>query len=87
MLRISMSKFECEACQKIFESRGIKEERTSSIYGPCWKRVASCPDCGVECDEFRQKSSSKKKNLDFDSYVSGLRNQGRGCIPGGRCCG
>lgn len=80
------NKYFCQKCQKAFEAEGIKQEYTSPIYGPCWKRIAVCPDCGVECDEFRKKSSSKK-NFDFDSYVSRLRNQGGGCIPGGGCCG
>jgi hypothetical protein len=82
-----MSKFYCSVCQKSFESQGIKREWKDHIYGPCKKLIATCPTCKTECDEFRQKSSSKK-GFDFDSYVSNLRNQGGGrCNPGGGCCG
>lgn len=80
------SKFYCQKCQEIFETEGVKLEYKDPIYGPCWKRVADCPDCGSKCDEFRQKSSSKK-SFDFDSYVSGLRNRGGGgCNPDSSCC-
>lgn len=82
-----MNKFKCDSCQKIFEAAGIKKEYKNPIYGPCWKRVANCPDCGIECDEFRQKSSSKK-SFDFNNYVNDLRSRGAGgCNPGGGCCG
>ena len=82
-----MDKFYCEKCQKIFEAVGVKEEYTSSIYGPCWKRVAQCPDCGSKCDEYRQTSSKRKNSFDFDNYVENLRNRSGGCNPGGGCCG
>jgi hypothetical protein len=82
-----MDKFYCEKCQKIFEAEGIKEEYSSPIYGPCWKHVFQCPDCGSKCDEYRQKSSPKKNSFDFDNYVENLRNQGGGCNPRGGCCG
>ncbi|MCM8815697.1 MAG: hypothetical protein NC931_06955 [Candidatus Omnitrophica bacterium] len=80
-----MNKFFCNKCQKTFEDDGKKQEYTSPIYGPCWKRVARCPDCGAECDEFRQKSSGKKTDFDFDSYVENLRSRG-GCCRSGGCC-
>jgi len=82
-----MDKFYCEKCKKVFEAQGIKEEYTSPIYGPCWKRVSQCPDCGSKCDEYRQVTSAKKGSFDFDSYVESLRNRGGGCNPGGGCCG
>ena len=83
----SMDKFYCQKCQKAFEAEGSKQEYTSLIYGPCWKRIAKCPDCGVACDEFRQISSAKKGSFDFDGYVENLRSRGGGCNPGSGCCG
>jgi len=83
----SMDKFYCEKCQRIFEAMGVKKEYTSPIYGPCWKYVAQCPQCGAKCDEHRQMSSGRKNSFDFDSYVKNLKNQGGSCNPGGGCCG
>lgn len=80
------SKFYCQNCQSIFETEGRKIEYQDSIYGHCWRRVANCPTCNIECGEHSQKSSSKK-SVDFDSYVNDLRNRGGGCNPGGGCCG
>lgn len=82
-----MNKFYCSGCQNIFEAEGRKIEYTNPVYGPCWERKATCPKCGNECDEYRQKSLSKK-NFNFDSYVNDLKNRGSGgCCSGGGCCG
>ena len=83
----TMDKFYCQNCQKVFKAQGIKQDYTSPIYGPCWKRIAKCPDCGAECDEFRQTISTKKKSFNFDSYVKELRSRGGGCNPNQGCCG
>jgi len=82
-----MNQFYCKTCKNIFEAVGVKEEYTSSVYGPYWKFVAPCPDCGATCDEHRASTSRRKGGFDFDSYVENLRSQGGGCDPGGGCCG
>lgn len=80
------NKFFCQKCQVIFEAEGMKKEYEDHIYGQCWKRIASCPACDAECEEYRQKNSPKK-NVDFDSYVKDLRNRGGGgCSPESGCC-
>lgn len=83
----NMNKFYCQKCQKAFDAEGVKHEYNSPIYGPCWKRMAACPNCGLESDELNQTKSAGKKSFDFDDYVNNLRNQGGGCSPGGGCCG
>lgn len=80
------NKFYCQFCQSIFESEGKKLEYEDGIYGYCWKRVANCPTCGTECDEYSPKSTSKK-SAEFDSYVNDLKNRGGGCCGGNGCCG
>ena len=82
-----MNRFYCESCQKIFDAGGIKKKYMSSIYGPCWKLVAQCPDCKTRCNEYRQRKSGKKKSFNFDNYVENLRNQRGGCNPSSGCCG
>lgn len=56
-----MEKFYCQNCKKIFRAKGEKREWESPIYGKCWKQVAKCPVCSTECDEYRPRISSKKK--------------------------
>jgi len=82
-----MNQFYCKTGKNIFEAVGVKEKYTSVIYGPCWKFVAPCPDCGATCNEQRQVESRRKGGFYFDSYVENLRSQGGGCNPGGGCCG
>jgi len=57
-----MEKFYCPKCNKIFEAEGEKKEWQSSVFGYCFKLVAKCPECGVECEEWRPKGPSGKKN-------------------------
>lgn len=57
-----MEKFYCLKCKKIFEAEGKKKEWRNSIYGYCWKKVAKCPVCGIECDEYRPNGPSTKKS-------------------------
>jgi hypothetical protein len=82
------NKFYCQNCIIFFEAEGGKIEFQDPIYGRCWKRVAPCPTCNKECNEQNQKSTSSKKSVDFDTYVSELKNRNSGgCCGGGGCCG
>lgn len=81
------NKFYCQNCKAEFEADGKQIDYKHPIYGPCWKRVAGCPICNTQSDEYKQKKSLKN-HTDFDNFVSDLRNRGgRGCNPGGGCCG
>jgi hypothetical protein len=57
-----MGKFQCSKCQKIFEAEGKKKEWQDPIYGHCWKRIAKCPVCGNESEEYWPKRSLRKKS-------------------------
>lgn len=71
-----MDEFYCPKCQKIFEAKGEKREWESSIYGHCWKRIAKCPVCQTECDEYKPSFSSSKKISQIPT-----------CSCGGGSCG
>jgi hypothetical protein len=56
-----MEKFYCPKCDKIFEAEGEKKEWQSPVFGYCFKLVAKCPECGIECNEWRPKGPSGKE--------------------------
>ncbi len=57
-----MNKFYCENCNKIFEAEGEKREWESAIYGYCFKRIAQCPTCKSECQEYHISWSFSTKS-------------------------
>jgi|YNPMSStandDraft_1061717.scaffolds.fasta_scaffold23070_2 hypothetical protein len=54
-----MEKFYCSHCQKIFEAEGEKIFWEDKIYGKCFKKIAYCPDCQKECEEYRVNKNSR----------------------------
>lgn len=76
------NKFYCQNCDYFFEEEGEKIEYQDKIYGHCWKRIAYCPKCKTQCDQYQPKTSPKKtKSPEFGS------DGGCGCGFGGGCCG
>jgi hypothetical protein len=68
--------FFCEQCNYKFENEGIKKEWDDKMYGKCWKWISQCPRCNKECGEVFIRTSSSKKDVDFDKFVNDLKNKG-----------
>ncbi len=66
-----MEKYYCPKCQKIFEAEGKKKEWEDKIYGRLWKKVANCPYCQEECDEYRSKLKEKEKGCSGSCSLCG----------------
>ena len=64
-------KFWCASCKKIFEAKGKKKEWKDPIYGPCLKFIAACPECKVECDEYRDPNAQKKSSASPEMSCGG----------------
>ncbi len=71
-------RFVCETCKKTFEAEGTKQEWVDRTYGPCSRWVATCPDCGMECQTERT----------FRLQVDGFDDDetGGSCSCGGGSC-
>jgi hypothetical protein len=69
--------FRCNQCSHLFDADGIKQEYASPTYGPCFKWVASCTECGAESNEYR-KPTGKRASSTIPSTPA------CGC---GNCCG
>lgn len=65
-----MEKYYCPYCQKIFEAEGEKREWEDKIYGPCWKKIAICPNCHNECEEYRVKKNISKEEKNCSGNCS-----------------
>lgn len=68
--------FKCRSCNLVFEAEGVKVEYMSRIYGPCSKKIASCPQCKQECDEYVAPKPNKSQS-----------NANSGCHGNCGCCG
>jgi hypothetical protein len=77
-----MESFRCEKCGNIFQSEGDVIDYNSPVYGPCSKKVAGCPDCGIISDEYRAPKQAKSKNSSYQANVPVMN----GCGSGGCCC-
>lgn len=76
-----MIQFKCDGCGNQFDTHGKVLEYNSPVYGPCSKKVADCPKCGSQSDEYRAPKMSKSKSA---SYQEAMPSMG-GC-GGGGCC-
>ncbi len=76
-----MEKFQCVKCDNLFETEGTVMEYHSPVYGPCSKKVAECPQCGNQSDEYRPPKQAKSKS-DFRPAAPAMGS----CPAGGRCC-
>jgi hypothetical protein len=57
-----MSTFYCSDCKITFEdNQGLKKEYRDYI-GMCWKYIAYCPQCNVECSEKRVPKAGKAQS-------------------------
>ena len=63
-----MMKFKCALCNIIVEDEGTRKEYNSSIYGPCFKYVATCPVCRNEIDEYRYTVQKKSQNYSPEGH-------------------
>lgn len=77
-----VSQFYCSNCKKKFESAKIKDESLHPIYGPCWKYIASCPDCNTSCDEYKIKVAVKSSSQNECC----MENSGGHAHSGCCCC-
>lgn len=77
-----MERYKCEKCGNVFENEGEVLDYNSPIYGPCSKKVADCPDCGIRSDEYRPPKQAKAK---VSGYQGAPAPMG-GCAAGGCCC-
>lgn len=77
-----MENYQCEKCGNIFERKGEVLEYNSPVYGPCSKKVADCPNCGVRSDEYRAPKQTKSKSMSYQEATPSPR----GCPAGGCCC-
>ena len=64
-------KFVCEECNLIIDAKGIKQEYTNPIYGPCERYIETCPSCQQEIREYKEPKQSADANSS----------------PCGGCCG
>jgi hypothetical protein len=50
------------------ESSPLKKEFSDPVFGICWKYIAYCPQCNIECSEAIEKRTVKKgKNFKIDA--------------------
>ena len=58
--------FYCHSCKNKFAAKGKVKKWKSSLYGPCKKRVAICPVCKKEADEYAPPKK-RKASLAYSS--------------------
>lgn len=71
--------FFCQHCHLNFDSKGKIIKWDSPIYGKCRKRIALCPECRQEVEEYRsaRKSKNGSSKTEADSnYASGSCSTG-----------
>ncbi len=73
-----MTKFKCNKCNHIFNAKGVKQESIHPIYGPTFKRVAYCPKCKSEAEEYISRGTLKTGTGSFSSTTS----SGSSCATG-----
>lgn len=78
-----MIKFKCDNCGKAFEDKGKVLEYNSPVYGPCSKKIAGCPECGHESDEYRPPKQAKSRSA---AYSGAMPSMGGCSAGGGGCC-
>lgn len=59
---MSILQFYCKHCKIVFEAEPEKIEYHSPVYGPCFKYVAKCKICHIQCDENRKPLTKSKSS-------------------------
>ncbi|MEW5846780.1 MAG: hypothetical protein AB1777_11045 [Bacteroidota bacterium] len=72
-----METYICRTCNVKFDANVTKTEWIDAAFGPCSKMIATCPNCGDACDEYR---APKQVSTDKHQHV----HHAPAC---GSCCG